>query len=131
MFIDANIFIMAVIGKDRESSRCREFLTRVETGEQHAVTSVLVMHEVLRSLERHMASRDEAAKRTARFVALPNLRVCDITSKDFSKSLEFFRQGLEPRDALHAAVALSNSVEKMLSFDKDFDVVKGIKRVEP
>ena len=131
MFVDANIFITASLGRDSHSKKCREFLARVEKGEQHAITSVLVLHEVLRSIEVHTKSREKASAKTARFASLPNLRICEVTNRHFTDSLKYFKQGLEPRDALHVAVMLDNSVDKILSFDRDFDSVKEIKRQEP
>ena len=130
MFIDANIFVIAAIGKDRKAWACRNYLARVESGEQRATTSVLVLHEVLKSLENH-TDREKAMAKAKRFATMQNLRVCEVTQGHFLDSLEFFRLGLEPRDALHVAVALGNSVETILSYDKDFDAVKSIKRVEP
>ncbi len=131
MFVDSNIFILAALGQDKKAKACRTFLSKVEKGEQHAVTSLLVLDEVLKVLETHTKSRDKAAAKTSRFSLLPNLRVCDVTSKHFSESLKHFKLGLEPRDALHVAAALDNSSGKILSYDKDFDSVSGIKRFEP
>ena len=39
--------------------------------------------------------------------------------------------GLKPRDAIHAAAALENRIDTIVSYDKDFDEVRGLKRVEP
>ena len=131
MFIDANIFVMAALGSGPKSQKCKEYLARVESGEQRAITSVLVLHEILKSIEAHTGSREKAAARAARFASLPNLRVCGVTPKSFSDSLSYFKMGLEPRDALHVAVALENGADKILSYDRDFDKAKEIKRVEP
>jgi len=131
MFIDANIFVMASLGSDPKSQKCKEYLARVESGEQRAITSVLVLHEILKSIEAHTGSREKAAARAARFASLPNLRVCEVTDEHFSDSLAYFKAGLEPRDALHVAVARSNGSDTILSYDKDFDKVKEIKRLEP
>lgn len=38
---------------------------------------------------------------------------------------------LRPRDAIHASVALENKISTLVSFDRDFDLVGEIKRVEP
>jgi predicted nucleic acid-binding protein len=131
MFVDANIFMTAALASGPKAERCRAFLRRVESGEQRAITSVLVLDEVLKVIENGCASREKAAARTRKFATLPNLRVCEVTQRHFLDSLEFFGQGLEPRDALHVAVALGNSAEKILSYDRDFDSVRKIKRVEP
>ena len=131
MFIDANIFMAAAVSHDSKGEKCRGFLARVEKGEQRAITSVLVLDEVLKVIENKTGSKEIAAEKTTRFANLPNLRVCDVTPKNFSDSLKYFKAGLEPRDALHMAVALENGADKILSYDKDLDRIKEIKRVEP
>jgi predicted nucleic acid-binding protein len=131
MFIDSNIFISAALGNDGRAKSCREFLARVESGEQRAITSVLVLDEILRRIDKYTKNRESAAAKTARFATLPNLRVCDVTGEHFSESLKYFKAGLEPRDALHMAVALANGADKILSYDRDFDRIKGITRAEP
>ena len=37
---------------------------------------------------------------------------------------------LKPRDALHVAIAKEHNIDKILSDDKDFDVVEDMKRYE-
>ncbi len=130
MFIDANVFIHA-LGSNPRSGTCRNFLCRVESGEQHAITSVLVLDEVLYHLLVHgrTAQQGEAALR--KICAIPNLQVCPVDSEIFLSSLSFLAQGLDPRDALHAAVMKAHGVSTILSYDKDFDRVKSVKRMEP
>lgn len=38
---------------------------------------------------------------------------------------------VKPRDAIHAATALENNVVEIVSYDKDFEKVEGLKRIEP
>jgi len=38
---------------------------------------------------------------------------------------------IKPRDAIHAATALENKITNIVSYDKDFDELKEIKRTEP
>jgi len=38
---------------------------------------------------------------------------------------------LKPRDAIHAATALTNGLHRILSFDKDFDAIPDLTRIEP
>lgn len=41
------------------------------------------------------------------------------------------RYRLNPRDALHAAVALENKIKTIVSYDEGFDAITEIKRIEP
>jgi predicted nucleic acid-binding protein len=41
------------------------------------------------------------------------------------------RYGLRPRDAIHAATAIENKITTIVSYDRGFDSVGGLKRIEP
>lgn len=131
MFIDANIFITAYLGRDKKAELCQGFLERVERGEQHAITSVLVLDEVLNSIALNTRSSEKAISAVGRLLVLSNLKICDVNASQLSSSLTFFKSGLRPRDALHVATMRENGVSTILSFDKDFDSIKSISRREP
>jgi len=38
---------------------------------------------------------------------------------------------IKPRDAIHAATALENGIEIIVSYDRDFDKLEEIKRLDP
>ena len=38
---------------------------------------------------------------------------------------------IKPRDAIHAAIALENGIETIVSYDRDFDKLEEIKRLDP
>lgn len=132
MFIDTNVFVEAAIGRDEKGRNCRNFLARVEKGEQHAVTSVLVFDEVLYILEEKIGDRKTAGSYVKRFVSMPNLKISDTTVWQLNRVLKSFEESsLRPRDLLHVACMLENGTSAILSYDRDFDSVKEIKRVEP
>jgi hypothetical protein len=41
------------------------------------------------------------------------------------------RYDLKPRDAIHAATAMRNRIDKILSYDEDFDTLPNLVRVAP
>lgn len=41
------------------------------------------------------------------------------------------RYRIRPGDAIHAATAIENRITSVVSYDKDFDVIHGIERIEP
>ncbi len=41
------------------------------------------------------------------------------------------RRKLRSRDVIHAAVMFNNGISKMISTDKHFDVIMGIRRIDP
>ncbi len=132
MFIDANVFVSAWLGKDQRARRCQDFIEKVERGEQRASTSVLVFDEVLHSLETNTGDREKSLAIVKRLAAIQYLKIYEVTPKQLAASFRVFSSyGLRPRDSLHVATMLENGVEKILSYDRDFDTVKEIKRVEP
>jgi predicted nucleic acid-binding protein len=59
--------------------------------------------------------------------------VVPITSDvvDRARSLLDVYDGLMARDALHAAVVEIHAMEAICSYDRDFDIIKSIRRIEP
>lgn len=129
MFIDSNIFLHSIY-RSANTLRCQAFICKVESGEQNAIASVMVLDEVLFSLMKH-TGREESERIIHKFISLPHLNVVGVAPEDFIESLSFVRQGLEPHDALHAAVMRAQGVSTILSYDKDFDKIKSVKRMEP
>lgn len=129
MFIDSNIFLHSIYSTP-QTRRCQAFMHRIESGEQNALTSVMVLDEVLFNLMKRISPED-SARVIRKFLALPHLRVVAVTPENFTDSLLFVRQGLEPHDALHLAVMTEHGLSAILSYDKDFDKIKSVKRMEP
>lgn len=50
IFVDANIFLYAILGHPALKPRCQKFLVNIENGLYRATTSSLVFNEVLHKL---------------------------------------------------------------------------------
>ena len=46
VFVDSNIFLYVILAHPRYSDTCKGFLERVDEGDLHGLTSVLVCNEV-------------------------------------------------------------------------------------
>lgn len=130
MFVDSCVFIKAYLSLDKAGALARAFLKKVEKGEQHILISPLVLDEVCYALV-EFKGRGMGIKIWESMEKLPNSKMLRIDEDTAKHVPEFLRQGLEPRDALHAAVMKQNNVSTICSFDHDFDQVKGIARQEP
>lgn len=130
MFIDANIFIHAALGRDKKAEECRNFLKKVESGEQNSHTSVLVLEEALKAIS-HFRGESPSVEVINRFLRIKNLTVLALAKEDLECSFEFFKKSLDVHDSLHLAIMKKQGITTILSYDKDFDSIKGIKRVEP
>jgi len=59
--------------------------------------------------------------------------VLPVEKSDIVLSMHLLKkhQGINVRDAIHAAAALRNNFKYILSVDKHFDKIKGLQRVDP
>ena len=130
MFLDSNVFIHLYLDEGPNGQASKRLHARIVRGEQHAITSPMVLDEVVY----HFMDRKGvgcALEIWDRMRKTPNLRVAPIDDTVMTHVPDFMRQGLEPHDAFHAAVMKANGVSTICSYDKDFDKVKGIKRQAP
>jgi len=130
MFIDSNIFMHAISLQGREGERCRDFIKKIARGEQNSTTSVRVLDEVAWLILRGSGLEDAIAT-WERIISTPNLKILDINQSVARLVPALLRQGLDPRDAIHAATMKAHGIETILSYDKHFDSVKGIRRQAP
>ena len=130
MFLDANIFIHTYGANDKKREACLKLLAKVHSGEQNAVTSTLVLDEVLFVIL-NARGAEIAEQAWNNMLSFPNLQILPVDEKVLLHVMKFVKAGLEPRDAFHAATMKVNNVETICSYDTDFDKVKGLKRQQP
>ncbi len=129
VFVDANIFLEVELSDER-SAECRELFSKIHKSQLNALTSDFVVYTCLLQLERK--SSVERMQDFAVFLDNINIRVHPQDYQTIYSSFETMkRHGLDFDDALVISVMRSEGVEKLISFDKDFDKVKEIKRIEP
>ena len=129
-FIDTNIFAYALLDRGRKGAACTGLLDQVVRGKQ-ASTSPLVLDELMWVLAKN-GRAGSIPSVVAKVCAMPNLTVLPVggqTAEQASKLVAEF--GLKPRDAMHLAVMREHGLSAILSDDRDFDKIKGIKRIAP
>ncbi len=130
MFLDANVFIHAHDGIGTHGRASMALLQDISKGSQRAKTSWLVVNEVI-----HYCSRtgrlDMALRHLEMVREMPNLKILAIDASVASHVAHFLRSGLATSDAFHAATMRANRIDVICSFDKGFDKIEGIRRVEP
>lgn len=129
-FVDANIFLEVEL-EDARKEECKRFLKTVILGEERALTSDFILYSVLLELVRK--STLKRAKDFLTFLeALENLEIYRPTLKAIFVAINKMKEyNLNFDDALIVACMLTNKITKLVSFDKHFDKVREIKRVEP
>ncbi|MDO8467642.1 MAG: type II toxin-antitoxin system VapC family toxin [Nanoarchaeota archaeon] len=129
-YIDSNIFVHALIQKDARSVKSRGFIKMIINKKISAVTSLLTWDEIVHVI-RKFYGQEHSIDEGRKFLSIPNLVFLDVNKKTISYAQELVKKyGLKPRDAIHAATAILNGCDSMISDDSDFDKVKEIKRVK-
>jgi len=118
-FIDANIFLKKWI--DAKSAKLVENLDR----EKHC-TSVLVLSEVHHLLTRKNISGAFDYLRSI----LGRITVFDFVQEDLFNAIKN-EQSFDINDKVNVEIMKRNNINTIVSYDKEFDRVKTIKREEP
>ena len=128
IYLDSNVFIYAALGGGKEGNWCRDLIRRVTQGEDEAVTSALAVGEVVYQV-RVGRGLDASIQAGEAVLQMAHLTVAPADAEILWKSLDLGRRlELYPRDAIHAATALLEGTSELISEDKDFDGVEGLRR---
>jgi hypothetical protein len=131
MLVDANVLMYAAGGPHRHKAASARFVERVAKGDVEAAVDAEVLQEILhryRALRRWREGRTLFdLTRQVFSVVIP----VTVEILDRARHLLDRHGTLMARDALHAAVVFENDLEAICSFDRDFDVIEGLRRQEP
>ncbi len=131
ILIDSNVFMYAAGTEHPFKRRCARFLESVAEGRTEAAIDAEALQEILhryRALRRWSEGRQVYDMVRTLFPA-----VIPITAEilDRARTLLDVHGELMARDALHAAVVHCHSLDGICSFDRDFDRIRGLRRIEP
>jgi predicted nucleic acid-binding protein len=134
-FLDTNIFLRFLVQSDvAKAEACRRLFRALESGDEEATTSESVIAEVVYVLgsKRHYGL--DPAMLRSRLAPLLQLNGLKLPHREsFVLALEFYVQHtpLDFEDALTAAHMRREGIETVKSYDRDFDRIPGLRRVEP
>lgn len=121
---------MYLVGADHPNKgEARRLLDRAIDDEERFVTDAEVFQEIL---HRYAAIRRRQAIAPA-FDSLVGVvsEVLPIEMSDVQRARRLLGSGhLSARDALHAAVMQRHDISRILTFDRGFDAVAGIERIQ-
>ena len=131
-FLDTNVFLRHLLGDDpKQSPRATGFFQRVERNELRARTSEIVVFEVVFTLQRRLRLSKEAIRDSVLpLLELPGLilprkrRFSDVFDLYVDHNIAF-------ADAYHAVLMKQAGLTEIVSFDREFDRLPGIRRIEP
>ncbi len=127
-YLDSNVFIYPLLYEDEESPFYEKILLDLVEKKFQGFTSVLTWDELVHVL-RKKKGEEIAAIEGQKFLNFPELVFVNANLSVLRASQKIIETyGLKPRDAIHAASALSNNCDEIISDDDDFDGIKEIKR---
>lgn len=131
-FIDTNIFLRFLTSDlPTQAERCAVLVQRLRDGEEVVSMSPLAVAEIVWTLERfYKLSRAEVAAKVSPLLKLKGLRVAN--KAVFLRALSLFAEkNISFTDAYIAVQMERAGVEELYSYDRDFDRVEQVKRIEP
>jgi hypothetical protein len=131
ILIDSNVLMYAAGSNHPHKRPSLALLRRVAAGEVEAAVDTEVLQEVLhryRSLGRWSEGRDVYDLTRSIFGSVLPITV---EVMDCSRQLMDSHPKLMARDAIHAAVCLQHGIGSLCSYDRDFDAIKELRRLEP
>ena len=134
-FIDANIFVRYLAGDDeKKSEACFRLFQRVQRGEETVTTAEVIIAEVayvLSSPSLYHLSHEEISSRLAPILSLRNFHLR--YKQTYLRGLDLYagESSLDFEDALAIAHMERLGIDEIVTYDRDFDRVPGIKRMEP
>ena len=131
--LDVNVPMYAA-GRDHPyREACVEVLSKVADGELVAVIDTEIIQEIL---YRYGAMREwEVAVKMATNLLQLVPEILPVLPSDAATSVELFAryapEGVMARDLIHVAVMRNNGINTIISTDAHFDLIEGIKRLDP
>ncbi len=130
IFIDSNVPMYLVGAQHPNKTRAVQLVAELIRNGERLVTDIEVYQEVLHrytairrtdAIDAAFQSLDAIVDEVFAF-GMPEIRV--------ARTLIDSVDGVSARDALHVAIMRSNRVDRILSFDRGFDAIPGIERVQ-
>ena len=131
ILIDTNIIMYAAGTRHPHKGPSARLLQRIAEGEVDAIINAETLQEILhryRSINRWNDGR--TVYDLARQI-FPDVIAVAAESLDHARRIMDENSSIMARDALHAAIAIDEGIRDICSFDRDFDGISGIERVEP
>ncbi len=131
LLVDANIFLELELGQSK-SVECKTFLSGVAGGKIKAATTDFILDSVAVVMEDRESPASDIRKFFASLILYRGLLVHNLDLKGrILATEEKDRDGLSFDDSTSVAAMRRLGIKEIVSFDHDFDGVRGIVRIEP
>ncbi len=131
-FIDANIVLRYLLRDSPEQAeRARALIHRIWDGREQVYLPDIALADIVWTLHRFY----KRTRQEIRDVLLPMLKMDGLRMRDKDMAIQavllFSDSGINFSDALIAAEMARSGREEIYTYDRDFDRVPGLRRVEP
>jgi predicted nucleic acid-binding protein len=128
LYLDSNVFIYAALSVDEIGEKARALLRKVQRGEEQASSSMLTFDELVWAVKKYRTIED-AINAGEAFLNFPNIKLTIVDGELLTLALNLIRKyKLDPRDSIHAATAILEKAEAIISTDPHFDKIKETQR---
>ena len=131
ILLDSNILMYAAGADHPHKAPSVTLLGRVASGEVNATINTEVLQEVL---QRYRAiGRWDDGRRVYDLARqlFPTVILISAAMLDRAREILDQTSGISARDAVHAAVVIIERFDAICSYDRDFDRIAGVRRIEP
>jgi predicted nucleic acid-binding protein len=130
IFIDANIFLEIFL-KDAKSQECREFLKSMKDDNLTLFTNDFIFYSCVINVQNSLKNPESVKNTVIFFDNLPNLKIIKPSFDDFYSATHIMQENkLDFDDSLVVACMRNYGIKKLASFDRHFNKVNGIEKVE-
>lgn len=131
LFVDTNVFLRFLLNDNKtQSVSSRKLFFGAKRGKVTLVTNSLIIAEIIFILDSYYGfSKSDIIEKTKIILLFDGLEIPEKNILLHAISL-FEKKNIDFVDAYVAAFALENKID-VCSFDRDFDKIKEIKRINP
>ena len=131
MLIDTNIFLELLLDQ-KKANECELFLKEILEGKKAAFITSFSIDSVVLAMIRNNAENKEIINFLTSLKKYKGLKIHTFSLKDRINALSLIEKyNLDYEDSIILQTAISTKSTEIVSFDKDFDKVKEINRIEP
>jgi predicted nucleic acid-binding protein len=131
-FLDTNILLRFLTRDDEQKAQqALNLLMRIERGEEKVITSPLVIFETVYTLQSfYKVPRQQIKEQVLSIISMRSLHLPDKSLYHRAFDL-YITKNISFADAYNAVYMQSEEVSNIYSWDRDFDKIDGITRLEP
>ena len=130
-FVDSNVFLELELDQER-ADECEAFLNKVRKGVLKAVITCFHIDSILIVMENYGKKPHELRTFISSLYGYKGLKVYYLSLPDRISAIEHMeKHGLDFDDALAYSIMKKLGINKIVSYDKHFDSLRDIVRLEP